>query len=163
MVSKRVCYCPSILKQSLKQSSFIRPTQCPLIRPYSSVTRIDECGIPTTPTWSVTRLLSSYPKPSISSQTLNHLHKLAALTPPAQDTLEYERLRKEISGLIWLVEAVKFVDTEGISTSTRWGKEDADKQNAELPPQDIPEGQELLKHAARAEGGFYLVDTDRKR
>jgi len=107
--------------------------------------------------------LSSYPKPLISSQTLNHLHKLAALIPPTQDTPEYEKLRKEVSELIWLVDAVRLVDTKGVLVSARWDKEDADRQNAELPPQDIPEGQELLKHAARVENGFYLVDADRKR
>jgi len=107
--------------------------------------------------------LSSYPKPLISSQTLNHLHKLAALIPPTQDTLEYEKLKKEVSQLIWLVDAVRLVDTRGILVSVRWGKEDADRQNAELPLQDIPEGQELLKHATRVKSGFYLVDADRKR
>lgn len=158
MISRRVSYSPS-----LKWSPFIRPTQCPLIRPYSRVTKTDEYGIPTIPTWSVTSLLSSYPKPLISSQTLNHLHKLAALIPPTQDTLEYEKLKKEVSQLIWLVDAVRLVDTRGILVSVRWGKEDADRQNAELPLQDIPEGQELLKHATRVKSGFYLVDADRKR
>jgi len=55
------------------------------------------------------------------------------------------------------------VDTSGILVSARWGEEDADRQNAELPLQDISEGQELLKHAARVENGFYLVDADRKK
>lgn len=158
MISRRVSYSPS-----LKWSSSIRPTQCLLIRRYSRVTKTDEYGIPTAPTWSVTSLLSSYPRPLISSQTLNHLHKLAALIPPTQDTPEYEKLRKEVSELIRLVGAVRLVDTSGILVSARWGEEDADRQNAELPLQDISEGQELLKHAARVENGFYLVDADRKK
>jgi Asp-tRNA(Asn)/Glu-tRNA(Gln) amidotransferase C subunit len=122
----------------------------------------DEYGIPLTPSWSVTELLSSYTKPTISSQTLNHLHDLAALVPPDDNTPEYSKLKGEISELVRLVEAVKLVDTQGFSVSARWDKEDADKRNAEVPPKDIPEGQELLKHAARTQHGFYLVDADRK-
>ncbi|KAJ3565813.1 hypothetical protein NP233_g7408 [Leucocoprinus birnbaumii] len=127
----------------------------------------DEYGIPLSPTWSVTKLLSSYPEPSISPQTLNRLHELAALVPPAEGTPEHETLRKEISELVRLVEAVKLVDTQGVSVSARWDKEDADKLNAEVIPDDLSNKGErldlLLRHAARTQDGYYIVDADRKR
>jgi Asp-tRNA(Asn)/Glu-tRNA(Gln) amidotransferase C subunit len=111
----------------------------------------------------VTELLSSYPKPAISSRTLNRLHELAALIPPEEGTPEYAELKERMSELVRLVEAVKFVDTQGISVAARWDKEDADRGNAGLRLNDIPEGQDLLKHAARTQDGFYLVDADRKK
>lgn len=132
-------------------------------RPYSTRIKADELGIPLGPTWSVTNLLSSYPKPTIPSQTLIRLHELAALVPPAEGTPEHVQLQEEISELVRLVEAVKLVDTQGVSVATRWDGEDADKRHRELPLGVIPEGHELLRHAARTQEGFYLVDADRKR
>ncbi|KAF5363795.1 hypothetical protein D9756_000786 [Leucocoprinus leucothites] len=156
MVLLRVRYLPSSI---LKKTFGIRSPRLLSV----STTQTDECGIPLTSTWSVTELLSSYPKPSISSQTLNRLHDLAALIPPVEGTSAHAKLREEISELVRLVEAVKLVDTKGVSVSARWDQEDADKWSVESLPKEIPEGQELLKHAARTENGFYLVDADRKK
>lgn len=131
-------------------------------RPYATKIKTDEYAIPLSPAWSVTELLSSYPKPAVSSQTLTRLHELAALVPPAEGTTEHVQLHKELSELVRLVEAVRLVNTQGISVATRWDKEDVDKQREERP-EISPQGQELLKHAARTHDGLYLVDTDRKR
>ncbi len=111
----------------------------------------------------MTELLTSYPKPSVSFQTLTRLHELAALVPPAEGTSGEAKLKEEISELVRLVEAVKLIDTQGVSFATRWDEEDMDRRNPQLPPRDISEGQELLKHAARTKDGFYLVDADRRR
>lgn len=130
-------------------------------RSYATKIKTDEYAIPLSPVWSVTELLSSYPQPAVSSQTLTRLHELAALVPPAEGTTEHIQLQKELSDLVRLVEAVKLVDTQGVSVATRWDKEDIDKQHDETPGAN-PQGQELLKHAARTHNGFYLVDSDRK-
>ncbi|KAF7776310.1 hypothetical protein Agabi119p4_4703 [Agaricus bisporus var. burnettii] len=130
-------------------------------RPYATKIKTDEYAIPLRPTWSVTELLSSYPKPAVSSKTLIRLHELAALVPPAEGTAEHVDLQKEISELVRLVEAVRLIDTQGVSVATRWDREDADKRH-EIPEVG-PQGQELLEHAARTHDGFYVVDTDRKR
>lgn len=155
----RLCCYPSPM---LRRASYIRPlAMC--WRSYSSTAKTDEYGIPLKPIWSVTELLSSYPKPSVSSQTLIRLHELAALVPPAEGTPQHARLKEEMSELVRLVEAVKLVDTQGVTVVPRWDTEDADRRNSNLPSKDIPDGQELLKHAARTQDGFYLVDADRKR
>ncbi|KAJ7179398.1 hypothetical protein C8R46DRAFT_1073635, partial [Mycena filopes] len=70
----------------------------------------DACGIPRRPTWSVNELLSFLP----------------------QNTLEYEKLKTGLEELIRLVEAVKMVDTEGISA---FGREDPARP-AEANPDD---------------------------
>ncbi|KXN87944.1 hypothetical protein AN958_07954 [Leucoagaricus sp. SymC.cos] len=155
----RVRYSPS---RALKRASYFRSPAL-LCRPYSSSAQTDEYGIPLQPSWSVTELLSSYPKPTISSQTLNRLHELAALVPPIEGIPEHTKLQEGISELVRLVEAVKLVNAHDVTISARWGIEDADKRNVEMFPKDIPEGQTLLKHAARTQDGFYLVDADRKR
>ncbi|KAG6866508.1 hypothetical protein C0991_003052 [Blastosporella zonata] len=118
----------------------------------------DECGIPLKPTWSVHELLSSYPKPTLSSATLTRLHELAALIPPQEGTTEHAKLKGEMEELIKLVEAVKLVDTRNVHPTS-----------FKLPDQqspasgDEPSGQSLLRNAARTKDGFYVVDSDRKR
>ncbi|KAG6849222.1 hypothetical protein H0H93_010344 [Arthromyces matolae] len=127
-------------------------------RLYSTKEETDELGIPLKPTWSVHELLSSYPKPTLSSATLTRLHNLSALTPPKEGTIEHEVLKNEMEELIRLVEAVKLVDTEDVRPAT-----------FELPDQAStplgvdPKGRELLRTAARTADGFYVVDSDKKR
>lgn len=143
----------------------VLPIRAPSVlwKAHSTLPKADKYGIPLKPTWSVNELLSSYPKPSVSSQTLTRLHELSALVPPAEGTAKEVRLKEQMSELVRLVEAVKLIDTQGVSFATRWDEEDADRRNAELPPIAVSEGQELLKHAARTKEGFYLVDADRRR
>ncbi|KAF7353046.1 hypothetical protein MVEN_01272300 [Mycena venus] len=146
-------------------SFLIRPPCRAARRVFSSlpkhVAETDPCGIPRRPTWSVNELLSSYPAPSLAPETLKHLHDLSALVPPEQGTPEHGKLKAELEELIRLVEAVKMIDTEGVSTFER---EDSGKQAAEIntmndsPPRG---GRSLLKHAERTRDGFYIVDADK--
>ncbi|KAJ8086251.1 hypothetical protein AAF712_016243 [Marasmius tenuissimus] len=126
----------------------------------------DSLGIPLKPTWSVNDLLSSYPKPTISSATLSRLHNLSALIPPEEGTKEHEKLKSELEELIRLVEAVKLVNTDGV-VYEHWGPELGD--GAELTSEDVKEegtemsGRELLEYATKTEGGLYVVEADRRR
>ena len=72
----------------------------------------DTSGIPLKPTWSVHNLVSSYPKPTISSANFKRLHELSALHPPPEGTSEHEERKQELEDLVTLVEAVKLVDLE---------------------------------------------------
>ena len=124
----------------------------------------DDCGIPKKPTWSVDELLSSYPRPTLSSATLLRLHKLSALIPPAEGTTQHQTLKKELEEFVRLVEAVKLVDTRGIHPAMSHG-------HINEQPHDKPShrgecevnGIQLLKHAAYKQDGFYVVDSDRMR
>jgi Asp-tRNA(Asn)/Glu-tRNA(Gln) amidotransferase C subunit len=124
----------------------------------------DACGIPLKPTWSVYELLSSYPKPTISSATLEHIHELSALIPPKEGTAEHEKLLQELGDLIKLVEAVKLVNTDGVQCTDRVYKEDWDRTLVETETTvQGGTGQSLLTHASRTVDGLYVVDADRKR
>ncbi|KAF8631294.1 hypothetical protein AX15_002615 [Amanita polypyramis BW_CC] len=119
----------------------------------------DSCGIPLKPTWSVYELLSSYPKPAISSTTLRHIHELSALIPPEDGTPEHEMLHQELGDLVKLVEAVKLVNTDGVQFIERHYKEDWDREGVDDGDMEQP----LLRHASRTADGSYVVDADRKR
>ncbi|KAF8268262.1 hypothetical protein EI94DRAFT_1915594, partial [Lactarius quietus] len=67
----------------------------------------DDCAIPLKPTWSVDDLLSSYPRPTISSLALDRLHVLSALIPPEEGTPEHAKLIRELEDLVKLVESVR--------------------------------------------------------
>lgn len=132
----------------------------------STSTGTDSAGIPLRPTWSVNELLSSYPTPTISSTTLNHLHELSALIPPTEGTQEHDDLKLEMEELVKLVEAVKLVNTEGVEV-VGWSEKRDLKQatSTDIADSSEPEvsGRELMKHAARTAGGFYVVDADKPR
>lgn len=134
-----------------------------------STVATDACGIPLAPTWSVNALLSSYPTPTIAPATLQKLHALSALVPPAEGTLEHERLTKEMEGLVRLVEAVKLVDVgeqgsrEGVPDGRVWKEGTGIALEREDPPVDEVHGRELLRWAAHTEDGMYVVDADRAR
>jgi hypothetical protein len=127
----------------------------------------DSCGIPIKPTWSVNDLLSSYPKPSITSATFRRLHELSALIPPNEGTPEHNELKKELEELIRLVEAVRLVDVsdmdgERVPDGRIWA------EGTGIPPgereeseDEIVGGQALLQHAARVSDSMYVVDSDR--
>ena len=126
----------------------------------------DSLGIPLKPTWSVNDLLSSYPKPTISSATLSRLHDLSALIPPEEGTQEHAKLKHELEELIRLVEAVKLVNTDGV-VYEHWGPELGDGAEPTSEPAKEEEsattGRNLLQHASRTEDGFYVVEADRRR
>ncbi|EIM85592.1 uncharacterized protein STEHIDRAFT_59495 [Stereum hirsutum FP-91666 SS1] len=136
----------------------------------STLAETDDCGIPLRPTWSVHELLSSYPKPKLSSTTLSHLHRLSALAPPEEGTPEHTKLTSELEDLVKLVEAVKLVDCSELQTEQ---EENKIPDGRILPKgvgidltggsvEEVKDGRELLKHAARTEDGFYVVDADRR-
>lgn len=134
----------------------------------------DNFGIPLKPTWSVNELLSSYPTPTITPATLKRLHELSALVPPEEHTQEYATLKREMEGLVKLVEAVKLADlNRGDGSVAKDGDIPDGRIWAEasgiqsLPPQvDIPgeiTGAGLLQFAERTTDGLYIVDADRRK
>lgn len=136
----------------------------------------DSCGIPNKPTWSVNELLSSYPRPTIDPATLERLHILSALIPPAEGTEEHKTLTLEMENLVKLVEAVKTADVDVLTeTGASWsegqgipdGRIWAEGTGVDLRQVDAPEdmqiGQGLLAHASRTENRLYVVETDRPR
>jgi Asp-tRNA(Asn)/Glu-tRNA(Gln) amidotransferase C subunit len=130
-------------------------------------TSSDQCGIPTEPTWSVDKLLSSYSKPTLSSSTLTRLHQLSALIPPLEGTPEHEILKQEMEEIIRLVEAVRLVDTQGVHPSSHCKQPDVDEvlpTHTKTPNTSEEEvrGRCLLEHAARTQDGFYVVDANRR-
>ncbi|KAK0190750.1 hypothetical protein F5146DRAFT_567021 [Armillaria mellea] len=139
----------------------IRRCCCRPRRWKSTATRAetDEFGIPLKPTWSVNELLSSYPTPTISPATLNHLHDLAALMPPEEGSEKFDKVKGELEELVRLVEAVKLVDTAGVDLDAATERTDNPQLNA--PPLSAS-GCSLLKHAARTVDNFYVVDADKR-
>ncbi|KAL0949864.1 hypothetical protein HGRIS_009897 [Hohenbuehelia grisea] len=124
----------------------------------TSAPETNSLGIPLKATWSVNDLLSSYPNPTLTHETLEQLHKLAALKPPARETPEYTALKKSMEVIIRLVEAVKLVDTG----SVRMAEASYDQTHHRPIEQDVrePRGRDLLKYARSTSGEFYVVDTD---
>lgn len=174
---RRTLRAPVALKCRLNSRPSINPCRhrssfntSPAPNSASTLAETDDCGIPLQPTWSVHDLLSSYPKPKLSPSTLTHLHRLSALTPPEEGTPEHAKLTSELEDLIKLVEAVKLVDCSELQ---------ADQEGNKIPDgrilpkgvgidlnggsvEEVKDGRELLKHAARTEDGFYVVDADRR-
>ena len=133
---------------------------------------VDELGVPLSATWSVKELLSTYPAPSLSHDTLARLHRLSSLNPPAPESPELESLRLELQELLRLVEAVKLVDTSitpggtehsEIPDSRIW----AEERGLDLYAPDAQHlkeahGEALLKHAKKHVDGQYVVETNAK-
>ena len=131
----------------------------------------DDCAIPLKPTWSVDDLLSSYPRPTISSSALDRLHVLSALIPPEEGTPEHTNLIRELEDLVKLVESVRLSNMPSDSTPTQ-GVADARvcAENAGIDLQKVPSGAhdrealdpaELLSQASRTENGLYVMHSDR--
>ncbi|SRR5260221_6475438 len=120
----------------------------------------DSYGVPTKPTWSVKDLLSSYPSPRLSNKTLKKLHELSALVPLEEGTFHHDNVKHDLEEMIRLVEAVRLVDTKGVTLEGR-DVEDADRvYNVSTGDND---GQALLQLASQAQNGFYVADTERRR
>ncbi|KAI0003051.1 hypothetical protein BJV74DRAFT_815073 [Russula compacta] len=131
----------------------------------------DDCAIPLKPTWSVDDLLSSYPRPTISSPALRRLHVLSALIPPEESTPEYAKLTCELEDLVKLVESVKLFNLPGASNFVNTAVDArvwAEGTGIEL--QKLPSGDRdqealhpgvLLSQATRTENGLYVIHSDR--
>ncbi|KAG8744587.1 hypothetical protein FRC10_009923 [Ceratobasidium sp. 414] len=134
----------------------------------NSTKAVDGLGIPVRATWSVKKLLSTYPAPVLSHDTLAHLHRLSALEPPEPNSPKVESLRLELQELLRLVEAVKLVDTstlgEGahidIPDSRIWAEgRGIDLNGPEARHLDEAHGRALLRHASKHVDGQYVVET----
>lgn len=133
----------------------------------------DDCAIPLKPTWSVDELLSSYPRPTISSSALHRLHVLSALTPPEEGTSAHSRLTRELEDLVRLVESVRSFNAPRASSTvdttldSRIWAEGTGIDLQRVPPGDRDlvalDPVELLSRASRTESGFYVVHSDRAR
>ncbi|KAI1789033.1 hypothetical protein LXA43DRAFT_1096759 [Ganoderma leucocontextum] len=133
----------------------------------STLAKVDQTGIPLRPTWSVNELLSSYPRPTISSPTLKRLHELSALIPPAEGTAEHAKLTREMEELVKLVEAVKLVDVSGVTEEGSvpdgriWASGEGVTLDAEIfatsGDSNATEGRALLTHASRSMDGLSQV------
>lgn len=124
--------------------------------------KTDSCGLPIQPTWSVNDLLTSYPSPKLSPNTIARLYELSALVCPPQDAPQFDAVKVELEEMIRLVEAVGLVDTLGTIVKGRGEKEDADQDRSYLE-QPFDTGSALLKYASRTQDGYYMVDAERKR
>ncbi|KAH8106318.1 hypothetical protein BXZ70DRAFT_432560, partial [Cristinia sonorae] len=134
---------------------------------------VDEHCIPIQPTWSVTDLLSSYPRPNISEDMLDRIHTLSALIPPTRTTPEHRQLTAELENLVKLVDAVKLVD-KGV-----FGEEGGRVPDGRVWADDVGidlsidtrssghnpnmDGRSLLQHAARTANGLYVVEADKPK
>ena len=127
----------------------------------------DQFGIPVKPTWSVNTLLSSYPSPTIAPETLKKLYNLSAFVAPKEGTPEHAKITRELEEMVRMVEAVKLVDTEGTVVAAQAGEEDLDRAlygNPDVARNgDEENGRDLLKHATRTAGEYYVVEADRMR
>lgn len=132
---------------------------------------MDDCAIPLKPTWSVDDLLSSYPRPTISSLALDRLHVLSALIPPEEGTLEHASLIRELEDLVKLVESVRLFNVPSDSTpmhvvaDARVWAENAGIDLQKVPPEthdrEALDPAELLSRASRTENGLYVMHSDR--
>ena len=162
-----LCTLPNATRRAALSRTLPRRITKPLVAQKSTTTfDTDECGIPKAPTWSVVDLFSSYPSPKLSAATFDHLHQLSALQTPESGTQEYADLKRELEGLVKLVEAVKCLETakeDDIPDGRIW-KKGTGLRFAD-PETQLPEderGQALLKRAQRTFNGFYEVEADRR-
>ena|ERR1700733_4616771 len=115
----------------------------------------------TAPTWSVHQLLSTYPAPKLKPELLTRLHKMSALKAPAEDSDAFRVLRGEMEELVRLVEAVKLVETTGISSDGRiWPIGRGVDLDSTRAKNELSTGeQDILRHAAKTINDYYIVDT----
>ncbi|KAH9927114.1 uncharacterized protein BXZ73DRAFT_90806 [Epithele typhae] len=153
----------------LRLASVSRASRGLCMRYQHTIPQIDSTCIPLKPTWSVNKLLSSYPRPTITPSTLKRLHELSALIPPAEGTPQHDKLTREMEELVKLVEAVKLVDVSDVAEDGAvpdgriWVA--GEGINLDAPTQDVDEvdGRALLAHASRTIDGMYVVESDKPR
>ncbi|CAD6579391.1 MAG: hypothetical protein CYPHOPRED_000874 [Cyphobasidiales sp. Tagirdzhanova-0007] len=149
---------------------------------------VDSDGIPISAPYSVTSFLSALPTPKLTDEQFLHLHKLAALVPPATGTPDFSSKKSQLEELIRLVEGVRGVEAQSdlppgrentdmdideaseIPDGRIWpGDEgialDWDRdENAILKSEESPEeGRKLLDLASKKHmAGYYTVPMHRK-
>ena len=127
--------------------------------------------MPTSPSWSVRQLLQDYPAPTLSNAIFEKLHKLSGLNPPSDPT-ERESLRRQLEGLIKMVNAVRIAPLPD-------GREDGKIEDARIWPEDYgidlgrtvqppgeeePHGRVLLTHSRVSnEQGMYVLPDIKKK
>lgn len=89
------------------------------------------------------------------------LHKMSALNAPAEDSDAFTTLKGEMEELIRLVEAVRLVDTTGVSSDGRiWPMDRGVDLDSARANKEVSTGeQDILRHAAKTINGYYVVDT----
>lgn len=137
----------------------------------SGLVETDDCAIPLKPVWSVDNLLSSYPRPTISSPALRRLHVLSALIPPEEGTLEHIKLTRQLEDLVKLVESVRLFKGPGASSAVDtavdariWAEGtgiDLKKAPRGECDREALDPAELLSRATRTEDGLYVIHSDR--
>jgi hypothetical protein len=149
----------------LRQYTSGDPQRCP------GLVKTDDCAIPLKPVWSVDDLLSSYPRPTISSSALRRLHVLSALIPPEEGTPEHIKLSRELEDLVKLVESVRLFNAPDASNlvdtavdARVWAQ--GTGIDLEKPPpgghgQEALDPTELLSWASRTADGLYVIHSDR--
>jgi Asp-tRNA(Asn)/Glu-tRNA(Gln) amidotransferase C subunit len=80
----------------------------------SATTETDDLGVPTQRTWSLNDFISSLPTQELSSNRLEHLHKLAALRPPEEGSKEWAEMKQALEEGVRLVEGVRSVDVSDL-------------------------------------------------
>ncbi|KAI0824658.1 hypothetical protein BC628DRAFT_1321961 [Trametes gibbosa] len=164
--------------QSFRRSvwlTILRPRRQLQFRRKTALAEVDATGIPLKASWSVNKLLSSYPRPTVSSDTLKRLHELSALIPPEEGTPAHTKLTQEIEDLVKLVEAVKLVDVGQLPEDSEhavpdgriWAEGtgivlDAEKLVNDEDPKDA-RGRDLLVHASQSLDDLYVVEADKPR
>ena len=137
----------------------------------SGLVETDDCAIPLKPVWSVDNLLSSYPRPTISSPALRRLHVLSALIPPEEGTPEHIKLTRELEDLVKLVESVRLFNGPGASSAVDtavdariWAEGtgiDLKKAPRGDRDREALDPAELLSRATRTQDGLYVIHSDR--
>jgi hypothetical protein len=129
----------------------------------------DDLGVPLQPTWSVSALLESYPRPTLSPDALAKLHRLSALIPPEPGTPAHATLTAEMEDLVKLVEAVRIPELThaekegGIPDGRIWAQDIGIQLDRSEGVEEVEDGRRLLQHAAKTEGSLYVVESDRTR
>jgi Asp-tRNA(Asn)/Glu-tRNA(Gln) amidotransferase C subunit len=83
------------------------------------------------------------------------------LIQPEEGTPEYQNVKHDLEEMIRLVEAVRLVDTKGVTVRGRKVEEDSDREY-NVPTLDN-DGQALLQLASQTQHGFYVVESERRR
>ncbi|KAL7008614.1 hypothetical protein EMMF5_001876 [Cystobasidiomycetes sp. EMM_F5] len=141
----------------------------------SSITPVDEDGIPVKAAYSIKQFLASLPQPAISDQQFMHLHKLAALTPPPPDSLAFQQKKAELEELVRLVEGVRDASLashdshDTLPDGRIWPEGEGMPLDWNRRPEDIPKdaltasGRELLRLANKTHlAGFYTVTKQQR-
>ncbi|OBZ90198.1 hypothetical protein A0J61_01747 [Choanephora cucurbitarum] len=124
-----------------------------LLRFYSTRVPVDKQCIPLKPTWSIQSLLEPIGEP-ISDKQFKHLLSLARLDI---DKEHASTLKKEIDQLTQLTEHIKKFNTDQKPMTHIWQEGSGQLLRDDEQVECQPKGRDLLKHAKRKSGNFYVV------